>query len=387
MAAAALAAIRSPTRRLTYAPGHGHRYTAPAAHDAASHPTRATVSQTKRMTLKTVAARLGVSAATVSNAFNRPDQLSQARREEILAAAAALGYHGPDSRGRMLRTGRSGIIAMLLAENLFYSLSDSVASELIAGVAAQLDQHGHSLMLLPGRLEQSGGGVDMADGVIVYGLHGASSRILDLIADRPAVAIDIDLPGIPAVHVDNYPASLALARHALRHPPQRVAIVGLRLTQSHVGQIGLEALLSADLTVTRRRLDGIFKALTEAAIDPDSVALWNVDQNTYEGCVPVVAALLDQPAATRPDLLICLSDRIALTAIDLAERRGLRVPEDLRITGFDGIAEGQRRRPRLTTVHQDNTAKGRLAAAMLLDLEPRRSRTLDTELLIGDSAP
>ncbi|WP_353981227.1 LacI family DNA-binding transcriptional regulator [Salinicola endophyticus] len=339
------------------------------------------------MTLKTVAARLGVSAATVSNAFNRPDQLSQARREEILAAAAALGYHGPDSRGRMLRTGRSGIVAMLLAENLFYSLSDSVASELIAGVAAQLDQHGHSLMLLPGRLEQTTGGVDMADGVIVYGLHGASSRILDLIAGRPAVAIDIDLPGIPAVNIDNYPASLALTRHALRQPTRRVAIVGLRLTQSHEGQIGPEALLSADLTITRRRLDGIFRALTEAAIDPDSVALWNIDQNTYDGCVPVVAALLDQPAASRPDLLICLSDRIALTAIDLAERRGLRVPEDLRITGFDGIAEGQQRRPRLTTVRQDSAAKGRLAAAMLLDLEPRRSRTLETELLIGDSAP
>lgn len=339
------------------------------------------------MTLKTVAQRLGVSNATVSNAFNRPDQLSQARREEILAAAAALGYHGPDSRGRMLRTGRSGIIAMLLAENLFYSLSDSVASELISGVAAQLDQHRHSLMLLPGRLEEGSGSVDMADGIIAYGLHGASSRILDLIADRPAVAIDIDLPGVPSVHIDNYPASLALARHALRHPPRRIAIVGLRLTQSREGPIDHDELLPGDLTITRRRLDGIFRAFTEANVDPATVALWNIDQNTYDGCVPLIAELLDQPAAQRPDLLICLSDRIALTAIDLAERRGLRVPEELRITGFDGIAEGQRRRPRLTTVRQDSTAKGRLAAAMLLDLEPRRSRMLGTELLIGDSAP
>lgn len=385
MTAGAAAVIRPSTRRFEHVPGP--LCTAPTARDAASHLRPASVSPTKRMTLKTVAARLGVSAATVSNAFNRPDQLSQARREEILAAAAALGYHGPDSRGRMLRTGRSGIIAMLLAENLFYSLSDSVASELIAGVAAQLDQHGHSLMLLPGRLEQTTGGVDMADGIIVYGLHGASSHILDLIAGRPAVAIDIDLPGIAAVNIDNYPASLALTRHALRHPPRRIAIVGLRLTQSREGPIDHDELLPGDLTITRRRLDGIFRAFTEANVDPATVALWNIDQNTYDGCVPLIAELLDQPAAQRPDLLICLSDRIALTAIDLAERRGLRVPEELRITGFDGIAEGQQRRPRLTTVRQDSAAKGRLAAAMLLDLEPRRSRMLGTELLIGDSAP
>ncbi|WP_110685549.1 LacI family DNA-binding transcriptional regulator [Salinicola aestuarinus] len=339
------------------------------------------------MTLKTVAQQLGVSATTVSNAYNRPDQLSETRREEILAAAEALGYTGPDSRGRMLRTGRSGIVALLLADNLSYSLRDSVASELIAGVAEQLDQHDHSLMLLPGRLEEGAGSVDMADGVIVYGLHGDARRILKLLDDRPAVGIDIDLPGVPSVHIDNYRASLALTRHALRRPYRRVAIVGLRLTRAQQGLIDSEALLASELTVTRRRLDGVLQAFIEADIDPHSIALWNIDRNTHDGCVPTIAALLDQPLPARPDLLICLSDRIALTAIDLAERRGLKVPRDLRITGFDGIAEGQRRRPRLTTVRQDSTAKGRLAAAMLLDLGPRRSRTLETELLIGDSAP
>ena len=80
-------------------------------------------------------------------------------------------------------------------------------------------------------------------------------------------------------------------------------------------------------------------------------------------------------------------DRIALTVLTLAEQRGLRIPDDLRITGFDGIAEGQYRAPRLTTVRQDSTEKGRLAARMILDVEPAVSRLMTTELVIGDTCP
>ena len=57
----------------------------------------------------------------------------------------------------------------------------------------------------------------------------------------------------------------------------------------------------------------------------------------------MIASILDLPDDERPDLLLCMSDRIALTALTLAEQRGLRIPEDLRLTGFDGIAEGQYR--------------------------------------------
>ncbi|WP_254275516.1 LacI family DNA-binding transcriptional regulator [Halomonas sp. 3H] len=346
---------------------------------------------TRRITLKDLARELGVSTATVSNAFNRPDQLSPALRERILGEASRLGYHGPDAKARSLRTGRSRIIAVILAESLTYSLNDAVASEFLSGVAEVLDGQGHTLLLLSSRQTQAQipGSASMADGFIVYGLMPSPSLLGRLPAQASLVSVDFDIAGRPTVHVDNEAACLAIARHALQTPPRRPAIVNLRLTAEPCnGRITpAHALLGADQTITRSRLTGFHRALAEHGIDPAGVPMWNIEENTFEVCAPVIEAILDSPDDERPDLLLCMSDRIALTAVTLAEQRGLRIPEDLRITGFDGIAEGQYRAPRLTTVRQDSTEKGRTAARIILGLAPAEPSLLPTELVIGASCP
>ncbi|ATJ83963.1 LacI family DNA-binding transcriptional regulator [Halomonas beimenensis] len=345
----------------------------------------------RRITLKDLAAQLGVSTATVSNAFNRPDQLSPKLREHILHEARLRGYQGPDAKARSLRTGRSQIVAVILAESLTYSLNDAVASELLSGIAEVLDAQGHTLLLLSGRQSPARvpGSASIADGFIVYGLMPSLAMLADLPAQRPLVAVDFDVEGQASVHVDNEPAAYAIARHALGTSPKRPAVINLRLTEQPCnGRIGPEhALLSADRTITRARLDGFQRAFAEHGIEPDDVPMWNIEENTHEVCAPVIEEILDLPDDERPDLLLCMSDRIALTALILAEARGLRVPDDLRITGFDGIAEGQYRAPRLTTVRQDSVEKGRVAARMILGLEPPSSRLLGTELVIGETCP
>lgn len=345
----------------------------------------------RRITLKDLALELGVSTASISNAFNRPDQLSPALRERILGEARRLGYSGPDAKARSLRTGRSRIIAVVLAESLTYSLNDAVASELLSGIAEVLDAHGHTLMLVSGRQHPSQvpGSANMADGFIVYGLMPSQLLLADLPAQRPLVAVDFDIEDCATVHIDNEPASHAIACHALAAPPRRAAVVNLRLTEQPCnGRIADgQPLLSAEHTITRRRLAGFHRAFAEHGIDPAQVPMWNIEENTFEVCVPVLEEILDLPREERPDLLLCMSDRIALTALTLAERRGLRIPEDLRITGFDGIAEGQYRAPRLTTVRQDSVAKGRLAASMVLGLEAGTSRQLETRLILGETCP
>lgn len=345
----------------------------------------------RRITLKDLARELGVSTASVSNAFNRPDQLSPQLRERILSEASRLGYSGPDAKARSLRTGRSRIIAVILAETLTYSLNDAVASELLSGIAEVLDTQGHTLLLLSGRQNSASvpGASSIADGFIIYGLMPSLRLLSELPPGRPVVAVDFSLEGHATVHVDNEPASYAIARHALKTPPRRPAVINLRLTEQPCnGRItDDQPLLSADRTITRARLAGFQRAFVEAGIDPDEVPMWNIEENTFDVCTPVIEEILDLPDDQRPDLLLCMSDRIALTAVILAEERGLRIPEDLRLTGFDGIAEGQYRAPRLTTVRQDSVEKGRIAARMILGLEPPSSRLLGTELLIGDSCP
>nr|WP_298250426.1 LacI family DNA-binding transcriptional regulator [uncultured Halomonas sp.] len=350
------------------------------------------MSSSRRITLKELARHLGVSTASVSNAFNRPDQLSHALRERILAEARRLGYRGPDAKARSLRTGRSQIVAVLLAESLTYSLNDAVASELLSGIAEVLDAHGHTLLLLSGRQNaaQVPGSSSIADGFIAYGLMPPSLMVsADVPAQRPLVAVDFSPEGYPAVHIDNEPASYAIADHALKSPPLRPAIISLRLTEQPCNGRVTEAhtQLPPEQTITRSRLIGFHRALAEHGIDPAGVPMWNIEENTFEVCAPVIEAILDSPDDERPDLLLCMSDRIALTALTLAERRGLRIPEDLRITGFDGIAEGQYRAPRLTTVRQDSTEKGRIAARMILGLTPSADSLVATELMIGESCP
>ena len=214
----------------------------------------------RRITLKDLARELGVSTASVSNAFNRPDQLSPKLRERILSEARRLGYAGPDAMARSLRTGRSRIIAVILAESLTYSLNDAVSSELLSGIAEVLDTRGHTLLLLSGRQSSASvpGASSIADGFIIYGLMPGIRLLSELPPERPVVAVDFSIEGHPAVHVDNEPASYAIARHALKTPPRRPAVINLRLTaQPCNGRItDDQPLLSADRTITRARLAG-----------------------------------------------------------------------------------------------------------------------------------
>ena len=100
-----------------------------------------------KLTLKSVAKTLGVSTATISNAFNRPDQLSVALRQKILQACHELGYFGPNKAAQSLRKGSSGIVAVILSDSLEYMVSDPVASQFLQGVSRELERHRDRLHL------------------------------------------------------------------------------------------------------------------------------------------------------------------------------------------------------------------------------------------------
>ena len=100
-------------------------------------------------TLASLAAELGVSRTTVSNAYNRPDQLSAPLRERVLEAARRLGYPGPDPVARSLRTRRAGAVGLLLTEALSYAFRDPVATGFLEGLALACEQAGQGLLLVP----------------------------------------------------------------------------------------------------------------------------------------------------------------------------------------------------------------------------------------------
>ena len=101
-----------------------------------------------KVTLQSIADRVGVSRMTVSNAFSRPDQLSSELRERILAAADKLGYVGPDPAARALARGRTGSIGLLLTDSLSEAFEDLVATEFLSSVADALTHEGLAVTLL-----------------------------------------------------------------------------------------------------------------------------------------------------------------------------------------------------------------------------------------------
>ena len=102
-----------------------------------------------RVTLQTVADAVGVSRMTVSNAFSRPDQLSPALRERVLATATELGYSGPDPAARALARGSAGAVGVVLTESLSEAFLDPVAAAFFGAVAEELAPTGLAVSLIP----------------------------------------------------------------------------------------------------------------------------------------------------------------------------------------------------------------------------------------------
>src|SRR5689334_16277377 len=101
------------------------------------------------VTLKTVAEQAGVSISTVSNAYNRPEQMSAEVRQRVLETARRLGYAGPNPAARSLRSQRAGAIGLLLTEQLTYAFSDPYSVGLLAGISEVAEAHRTGLLLIP----------------------------------------------------------------------------------------------------------------------------------------------------------------------------------------------------------------------------------------------
>src|SRR5919112_4261033 len=121
------------------------------------------------VTLADVAAHLGVSRTTVSNAYNRPDQLSPALRDKVLAAATDLGYAGPDPMARGLRRGRTGSLGLVFDQPLTYAFTDPAAALFLQGMAAGLEEHGAALSLIPRMPEGPTRSAEMVRSALVDG--------------------------------------------------------------------------------------------------------------------------------------------------------------------------------------------------------------------------
>ena len=321
----------------------------------------------KTWTLKSIAKELGVSNATVSNAFSRPDQLSEKRRNDILASCKKMGYSGPNKAAQSLRKGKFNIVALVLPDSVEYMITDPVASKFVKGVSSVLESNKVNLLLFSGTSENINEVSDFVDGFICYGSPRNSELIEQLIiTSKKVVTADFDIARKASVSIDNEKAAFEIAKLAIHSENDNIAILGLRLLDSNLTCRVYDAPdFDFHCSIAYKRLNGYKRAIENAGAKLSSDRIWNVPESSHHfASIAAREALTSTP---RPNVLLCMSDLIALEALQEINSMGLKIPEDIRVVGFDGIDEALRSNPPLTTIHQNSEQKGIKAAELFIN--------------------
>ncbi len=225
-----------------------------------------------RPTLDTVAAAAGVSRMTVSNAYNRPDQLSAATRERILAVAAELGYSGPSPAGRSLRRGHAGTIGIVLTESLSYAFTDPGLVSFLRGVADELTEAGRAMLLVPthaGRDDQLVRDA-IVDAFVLCSLRDDDPAVAAVQARGvPVVTVGSPkLKGRPHIGIDNIAAAKLAADHLTGLGHRRLAVVGVPDTMP----LDVQGPVVQSRRGFKLRVTGFVAAAAASGIDPGSIA-------------------------------------------------------------------------------------------------------------------
>ena len=342
----------------------------------------------KTVRLRDVAEAAGVSHGTASNVFSRPELVREEVRKRVRAAAERLGYAGPDPRARLLRSGKVNAIGVIAAEPLSYFFRDPWMRRLLTEVAAVCNDRGAGLALVSvagGRHLSWGIETALVDGFLLR--RGGRELLIEMAQRRglPLVALSLDAsePDVPALGIDDFDGGYAAARHLVGLGHRRMAILGIGLGEAP-GRVTPDQVRAARSINVRERARGYWMALAEAGIQETEVPVHAVWLDA--GNVGAALELLFDGLRPPPTALLAMSDLVALKAIAWLAARGIRVPDDVSVVGFDGAPEAETARPPLTTVAQPYRAIAERAVAAILDDDmPEGGEVLPVSLVARDS--
>ena len=327
--------------------------------------------------IKDIAAKAGVSIATVSHALRNPGRVSEQTREKVLATADEMGYT-PNNLARSLRTSRSGNIVAIIPD-----VADSHNSGIIKAIEKVAHSRGYSVLLGDTQgsdqrerefaaMARSG----QADGIILMS-HRMPFRIgkghLD-VSEIPPLVNGCEYTGyeeFPVVSIDDFQAALDATNHLIELGHREIAVI--------TGDMESRS--------SRNRLDGFRQAMRDADLEvKDRLVLYG--EYTLEGGEAAASSLLMRK--NRPSAVVCFSDDIALGCMYVFRQQGFRVPDDISVIGFDNIPFAKYSAPPLTTIAQPGKDIGSICATLLIDLidgkQPETMRHfLPHELIVRES--
>lgn len=327
--------------------------------------------------IKDIAAKAGVSIATVSHALRRPERVSEATRKKVLAAADEVGYTR-NNLAASLRTSRSGNIVVIIPD-----VADGHNAGIIKAIEKVAHSRGYSVLLgdTQGSEQREREFAAMtrsrqADGIILmsHRLPFDVSRQDFSVTSLPPLVNGCEstgIDGLPTIAIDDRQAAIDATRHLLGYGHRKIAVI--------TGDMNTSS--------SRNRLDGFRAAMSEAGLDVNEQRLVYGEYSASYGETAANTLLVRKD---RPTAIFCFSDEIAMGCMYTLRQHGFLVPEDVSIIGFDDIPFAKYMAPSLTTVAQPQDEIGAACATILLDLidgrKPEKLHSiLPHELVVRES--
>lgn len=322
------------------------------------------------VSIKDIAAKCGVSVATVSKALNGQSDISKATRERIRKIAEQMGYT-PNYAARSLKTNRSYNLGVLFIDESMSGLTHEYFSHVLDSFKVSAEAHGYDITFINHNI----GGKSASylehcryrgvDGVVVACVDFKSEEVMELVeGDLPVVTIDHTFNNKMAVLSDNISGLRELVTHMYNNGHRKIAFIHGEKT-----------------SVTEKRLASFYKTCFELGLEiPDEYVREGIYHDALN-CEKLTRELL--ALKTPPTCILFQDDFSSIGGYNAIADLGLQIPEDISVAGYDGIYLSQLVKPRLTTYKQDTMVLGKRAAEQLVNLIERPKTTLPENIVIA----
>ncbi|QNO17188.1 LacI family DNA-binding transcriptional regulator [Caproicibacterium amylolyticum] len=319
--------------------------------------------------LKDIAVECGVSVATVSKALNGHKEISESTAAKVLSAAEKLGYM-PNSAARALKTNRTYNLGVLFVDETRSGLTHEYFSTVLDSFKVEAEANGYDITFINHNIgSRTASYLEHCryrgvDGVVIACVDFFDPQVMELVhSDIPVVTIDHTFDNHVSVLSDNIQGMHDLVQYVYSMGHRRIAFIH-----------------GENTSVTTNRLTSFYRTCLEFGLEPPDEyvrAACYHDTHKAARCTQELLAL-PQP----PTCILFPDDFSYIGGMNVLWEAGRRVPEDISVAGYDGIYLSQVLSPKLTTLKQDTTALGRIAAQQLIDLVERPKTTLPGSTIV-----
>ena len=306
--------------------------------------------------IKDIAIQCGLSVSTVSKALNSYSDVSKKTRERVLKAAEENGYF-PNSNARALKTNRTFNIGMLFVDEAQSGLKHNYFAAVLDSFKVEAEKHYYDITFINHNINIGNRPMTFLEHCKYRNFDGVCIACIDFQQPEVVELVNSSLPVVTIDHLFNNHTSINSANVQGMHDlVQYIYSMGHRKIAYVHGEKS---------AVSEQRLTSFCKTLMNLGVEvPSEYMLRSAyqDTNGTKQCVKTLLALPD-----RPTCIIMPDDYAALGGIEAIEAAGLRIPEDISVAGYDGIALSQVIKPRLTTLEQNTEMLGREAARRLIE--------------------